>query len=224
MGLVSKITNLVALRMPKLIGRCSRSTVNQIARCENKPLFCQQYWANIRKQGKLSTFEYKSAVPNHGHLHDLNPFLVRGGDKPIPEFEKILKTYDIDFRRLPETTETIVGYRGISKKLEWDSDFGRYTNLLNSKKGDVIYMPEYAFFAPDRAVAERHMPGWGGDILIEAHFPEKSQLSIYSDEFVARRGSRFECLGKEIVKDENNDYTKIILRYILPDNSFKAIM
>ena len=132
--------------------------------------------------------------------------------------KEIIKLTDVDFRRLPKTKERIIGYRGIPKRYESDKNyFQKYSNLLNIKKGDIVYMPEYAFFAKDFNTADRYMPGWGGDIMIEEHFPEGAQFSFWSDEFAIRRGSLARCKGVEAVKGKDKDYTKIILEYILPD-------
>ena len=42
-----------------------------------------------------------------------------------------------------------------------------------------------------------------------------------SDEIVFPRSSKFECTGKGKVKDNENDYTVINLRYINPDDGWR---
>ena len=132
--------------------------------------------------------------------------------------QEIIKLTDADFKRLPITLEKIIGYRGIPKRYEWDKYyFERYSALLNTKKGDKVYMPEYAFFGKNFNTADRYMPGWGGDIMIEAHFPEGAQLSFLDDEFVTKRGSLWQCISNEPIKGKDKDYTKITLEYLLPN-------
>ena len=87
-------------------------------------------------------------------------------------------------------------------------------------------MREYAYATSDKGYASVYMPNNRG-IRYEIEIPEGARVSRVgqigsNDEIVFPRSSKFECLETQKVKDADNDYTIIKLRYLLPEETWRA--
>ena len=193
------------------ITKFTRNIVNQ----NNNQLFCQEVWKNF----DLAAYTSKNGcVTHHGELNSINHFFldgrINGFKKPFFNNltpEDIMTLSDVEFKALPKTTKKITSYRCIGEKPEFCSSFKRYSNSLDTKKGDIVYMPEYAYSTTNINYAKNYLAD-GKGILYEIEIPEDARVSIGSDEIVFPRSSKFECLDT-IKKD---GLTIIKLKYILP--------
>ena len=82
-------------------------------------------------------------------------------------------------------------------------------------------MKEYAYATSDMSYAKCYLTNNKG-ILYEIEIPEQSQVSRtglgIKNEIVFPRSSKFECVDVKKVKDTDNDYLHVKLRYIKPKN------
>ena len=82
-------------------------------------------------------------------------------------------------------------------------------------------MKEYAYATPDINYAKVYLPNNKG-ITYEIEIPKGARVSRTQKEVVFPRSSKFECVDTKRIKDENNDYLQVKLRYILPDESWRT--
>ncbi len=191
---------------------------------KEKELFCHQYWQQMKETGVVRP-KIKKCVELHGEIHGINHHLITGtnpqymdeifmGTKLTPR-QMITKT-DIDFKSLPPLEAPVTAYRCIGEKPDFFSEYKLYKKRLNTQKGDVINMREYSYSTPDMSYARRYLPNNRG-ILYEITYPEGAQVSRAGSEVVAPRSSKYRCTGTEHIKNDEEDFTKISLEYILPD-------
>lgn len=118
-------------------------------------------------------------------------------------------------------------YRCIGEKPDCFSEYPLYLKRLGVKKGDIIDMKEYAYATSDISYAKVYMPNNRG-VLYEIEVPKGAKVSRTGiigeqDEIVFPRSSKFECVDVKQVKDVNNDYLNVKLKYIVPEDVFNAI-
>lgn len=194
-----------------------------------KDMFCHNYWQQIKAKGILQPSNATS-VKLHGYLNGINHHLVTGIASPknmdinfmhlnlTPR--KMITLTDIEFKKLKPTTKNIQAFRSIGEKPNFFSEYKLYKKRLDVKKGEIIDMKEYAYATSDINYAKDYLTNNNG-ILYEIEIPKGARVSITGEgtntnEIVFPRSSKFACIDKEHIKDTNNDYMKIKLRYILP--------
>ena len=188
---------------------------------KSKPLFCEEYWA---KRSIKNFFKLKRSdqVSHRFDLHDVNYFLLgyTGSNSnpktllyadhpPITIHDVILAT-DKEFKNLKPTKEKTTVWRGI-QEFEIFSD--RFEKCYNVKKGEIIYMPEYAFADEEKLYAEGYARG-NKAILYEINVPKGVKLST-KRHYIFPRYSKFECIDSE----EKENYKLIKLDYLPKDES-----
>lgn len=188
-----------------------------LPKLQQTELFCRRYWNNALKNAKPIN---STAVYHHDCLTDINlAVLRRNRSTSISIFgaRRMMPNIDKEFKLLKPTTEDLTLWRGIKmpnyKEKEFYDTFNRSYNV---KKGDIIHMPEYAYAAPERKVAELYAPSNTRSILYEIEVPKGARLS-YSFNYVFPRYSKFECIEVKELEDISHPVKHIKLKYILPD-------
>lgn len=208
---------------PKVTNNVKNNTV--------KELFCQRYWKDALDEGMVSNNNNKNSVSLHGYLNSINHHFINSPNpKALDEIspftkmtprEMIFKT-DMEFKSLNPIEKPLKVFRGIGEKPEFFSTYKFYQKGLNTQKGDIIDMKEYAYATSDINYAKCYIPDNKG-ILYEINIPEKARISLtgygIQNEIVFPRSSRFECTGVE-----KGDITTIKLKYLLPDESFRTLI
>jgi hypothetical protein len=177
--------------------------------------FCQRVWKKI----DLSHYVRKCGyVTHHKDLNGINHYFLgapsNGFKKPFKDgmtAQDVMVLTDVEFKALPKTTEKLISYRCIGEKPEFLESYKRYSRSLEAKKGDIVYMPEYAYSATNIKYAKGYLKD-GKGILYEIEIPPDARVSRGAEEIVFPRSSRFECLEKK----EKDGLTIIKLKYILP--------
>lgn len=198
-----------------------------------KELFCHRYWADALDEGLVKNNGMRNSVPLHGELHGINHHFIHS---PYPEHmdmpfmnthltpREMISKSDFDFKSLKPLEEKITAYRCVGEKPQFFSDYPLYKKRLQIKKGDIIDMKEYAYATSDLSYAKVYLPNNRG-ILYEMEFPEKARVSVtgsgVKNEIVCPRSSKWECLDVQRVVNDMEDYYKVKLRYILPDESWR---
>lgn len=204
--------------------------------------FCHQYWAKLQADGALTRPYPHRVVDQHGKFHTFNDVLIKGkagiwdmetvvfGDEQGRMVKEIVKEADIHFKRLRPTKEPVTVYRVVGEKPPFFTEEVKYYNkAFNTKKGDIITMPEYAYSAGGREYSDVYMGYEGRGIIYEMEVPAGARVSHSGDikngklddwgaECVFPRGSRFEVLESNILED-GSSYKRI--RYILPDEPWR---
>lgn len=195
-----------------------------------KDTFCHQYWQQIKSEGLLKNSN-QTSVKLHGYLNGINHHLVTGASPKNMDKEfmslgltprDMITLTDIEFKTLKPTTETIHAFRSIGEKPDFFSEYKLYKKRLDIKNGETIDMKEYAYATSDIDYARGYLTNNKG-ILYDIEIPKGSKVSVTgantaTNEVVFPRSSKFECVGKEHVKDANNDYVKVNLKYIVPQD------
>lgn len=191
--------------------------------------FCHKYWQQIKTEGMLKPTNTTS-VRLHGYLNGINHHLVTGASPKNMDINfmsldltprEMITLTDIDFKKLKPTTEPIKAFRSIGEKPDFFSEYKLYKKRLNIKKGETIDMKEYAYATSDINYAKNYLTNNNG-ILYEIEIPKGSRVSITGEnndtnEIIFPRSSKFTCVDKEHIKNKDNDYMRIKLRYILPE-------
>lgn len=203
--------------------------------------FCHQYWAKLQKEGALRRpYPYRT-VDYHGEFNSFNHVLIKGkagiwdmqtvviGDQQGRTVREIVAEADIHFKRLRPTKEPVTVYRVVGEKI-CEGDMKYYNKAFNAKKGDIITMPEYAYFAGGRQYSDSYMGYKGRGIIYEMEVPAGARVSHSGDivngklddwgaELVTPRSSQMEVLEAKMLED-GNKYFK--LRYILPKEPWRT--
>ncbi len=235
----SKILSMLGSIIPKKENLASISkseeeiSKKEVTELLPKAQYCYQYWASALDE-KVIKQSNKLCVDLHGQLHGINHHFILS---PYPEHmnqkfmgldltprEMITQT-DMEFKELKPTTEKMRVFRCIGEKPEFFSDYPQYLKLLDVKKGDVINMKEYAYATSDINYANTYLPN-GRGVTYDIEIPSGARVSRTGDignldEVVFPRSSKFECLNTERIKDGDNDYLLVKLRYILPDEPWR---
>lgn len=208
------------------------STVSKkIQQSGTQKLYCQEYWRDALAEGLVKRNGTKESVSLHGYLNSINHHFINSPNPKamdeISPFTKmtprdmIWKT-DFEFKGLKPIDNPMKAYRCVGEKPDFFSEYPLYLKRLSTKKGDIIDMKEYAYATSDINYAKGYLTNDKG-IIYEIDIPEKARVSVkgygVNNEIVFPRSSKFECIGTEQQGD-----TKIIkLKYILPDESFRAM-
>ena len=186
-------------------------------------LFCQKYWQNI-----LNTHKKKlpyTKVSTSFDITDINRVLLgQASEKYAKNLEKSLdmsivefiKKTDIEFKSVTPLKEDKIVWRGIPNPGEDKKRCLRYGKALNTKAGDIICMPEYAYASDEKTYAQ----GFAGSngILYEIQIPKGAKIS--RQPFIFPRYSKFKCI--DIVEPkESVTYKLIKLIYINPKSKTK---
>lgn len=201
--------------------------------------FCHQYWADAQAEGILRPHRYRT-VDSHGELNGFNHLFVTGqGSKSFQDtmgfsdnriIRDVVRETDWQFKSLKPTEEAVTVFRCIGEKPEFfETESKLYQKLFNKKKGDIIYMPEYAYFAGATKYSDVYKGVGGRGVTIEMEIPAGARVSHSGDivngrldswgaECVIPRGSRAEVLESRVLED-GSCYKKV--RYILPDEPWR---
>ena len=158
----------------------------------SKPLFCEEYWAKRLTQKKLKPSKAEK-VSTAFDLHEVNSFLLgktNGPQKYINQIKSIIKTTDNEFRNLKPCPKEMTLWRGIHPSTDFPE---KLKQSLNTKKGDIICMREYAFATDMKRYAEQFATSNSNNgILYQITVPKGSKLSN-GNHFIFPRYSQFEC-------------------------------
>lgn len=224
MSLISQITKSTIRTAAKAAANITEQTGSKAA----KELFCHQYWKDAAAERVIRATR-KESVSLHGYLNGINHHFI---NSPYPQHmdmkfvenmtpREMITTTDFEFKSLKPTTEKITAFRCIGEKPEFFSEYKLYQKRLGIKKGDIVDMKEYAYATSDMSYAKGYLTNNKG-ILYEIEIPEQSQVSRtglgIKNEIVFPRSSKFECVDVKKVKDTDNDYLHVKLRYIKPKN------
>lgn len=212
-----------------------KTVSSKLEKSPSDDLFCSGCWLNAVQNRRLPKSNLVK-VSLHGYLNGINHYFI---NCPYPKdidtqfmltgltpHQMIVKT-DFEFKQLKPTTKVLNVVRCIGEKPVFASNHKLYQKRLGIKIGDVIDMKEYAYATSDRSYAKNFLTNNRG-ILYEIEVPAGSRISCKGeigrlDEVVFPRSSKFECIAKERIKDSDNDYTIIKLRYIKPDESWRNL-
>ena len=135
---------------------------------------------------------------------------------------EMIKLTDFEFKKIKPLDEKLTVYRCIGEKPEFFNEFKLYKKRLDIKENDIINMREYAYATSDLSYAQIYMPNHKG-ILYEIEIPKNAKISQIGlgtqNEIVFPRNSRFQCIKSEKIVNGNENYVKVKLRYLIPENS-----
>lgn len=225
---ISRIGKVLSF-IKKAEHKAATTVANGIKQSGNSSLYCQQYWKDALAEGLVKRNGKESSVSLHGYLNSINHHFINSPNPKamdeISSFTKmtprdmIWKT-DFEFKSLKPLEEPLKAYRCIGEKPDFFSEYPLYLKRLNTKKGDIIDMKEYAYATSDINYAKGYLTNDKG-IIYEINIPEKARVSVkgygINNEIVFPRSSRFECIGTE----QKGDSKIIKLKYLLPDESFR---
>ncbi len=213
----------------KLSNFCIKKLSGQVKNTKttaNKKLFCEEFWENAAKSGKISASN-NTQVSNHGYLNSINHHFhispypdqmdeVSHFTKMTPR-EMITET-DCEFKELRPLEFDLHVFRCVGEKPDFFSTYKLYQKALDVKKGETIRMNEYAYATSDIDYAKNYIPN-GRGILYEIDVPKGSKVSRIGDigkcdEIVFPRCSKFKCLDVQDVTDFENSLKVIKLKYL----------
>ena len=179
---------------------------------------CQQYWERVLKDAKPLS---KTSIEHHESLAEVNATaLIRNYNTGLPAtlLKQIMFQSDKEFKLLKPLERDITLWRGVSMpthKME-ERYISVFDKAYNIKKGDITYMPEYAYASDDKNYASLFASNSNKAILYEIQVPQGAKLS-QTWAYVFPRASKFECIGTVENKTEQNTTKLIKLKYILPE-------
>lgn|SRR5574344_316230 len=235
--IISAIKTLIR-RNPEIKSLVCASEDSLKSVADTKPLFCHQIWGKMYESGQLNPITYRTCVSNHGILNSFNYMLINGAtteklSQVLPFYHNrcvkdIIKSTDIEFRRLKPIPEKITVYRCVGEKPDFFSEYKLYKKRFNIKKGDVINMQEYAYSASDTNYAKVYIPNEKG-IMYEISVPKGARVSLTGEikdgfmpagnECVFPRNSKFKCLSRSV---DEKGLAHVKLEYILPDEPWRV--
>ena len=194
----------------------------------SEPLFCEKLWKECAEENMLKPLN-RDYVSLHGELNGINHFFITGANPELMSKEfmttgltpkEMISMADIEFKRLRPTKEPIRAFRCIGEKPDFFSEYKLYRKRLNIKKGDTINMREYAYATSDIKYARGYLTNDKG-ILYDIEIPAGARVSLkgygVNNEIVFPRSSKFECVGTQRVKSQDEDYLCVKLRYVIPE-------
>ena len=201
-----------------IISKYCPNIFKQTKTLASKPLFCQEYLANLRKP----CVRTNTRVSMHEQLNSINHFFITGNNPKDMDLasslinnmtpRELIKLTSEEFRLLKPTEKVYTVYRCIGKKPDFFKEY-------NTKVSDRICMKEYAYATSDINYAKVYLPNNEG-IIYEMEVPANSERVSrignigHNDEFVFDRNSIWECTGIKEVKDLENNYKIIKLRKV----------
>lgn len=191
-------------------------------RLNDDRLFCQKYWDYILQKNKKNISKIDK-VSTSFDLTDVNNYLLDCCQESyLPKLErslgmpinKFIAKSDMEFKFLKPAKTNYTVWRGIGKPEYWAGDFPQalFKKTVEAKKGDIVFMPEYAYSSLDREFSEYYLRRNGG-ILYQIEVPKGAKLSgdWKGNTHVFPRYSKFECIETEDIRDGK----LIKLRYIM---------
>lgn len=180
-------------------------------------LFCERYWNHVLKKNK--NMKKIDRVSTGFDITDANNYLLGCcGRGYLSKFrksvgmniDKFIACSDLEFKFLKPTKEPLTLWRGIGTPDYGNNSFPQvlFEKSLKTQKGDIVYMPEYAYASASREYSEFYTKMDGG-ILYQIEVPKGAKISR-ANEYIFPRYSKFECIGTEEI--ENGKLIK--LRYI----------
>ena len=184
-------------------------------------LFCQEYWGKVVNSAQQTA--KRSSVPMHSDLFEINTELLRKY-KPTAFVstgtKRIISDSDKEFKLLTPLTENITLWRGVTAPNYRDPNaLKAFDKAAGVKKGDKVYMPEYAFASTEKKTAELYAQKDKRGIIYEIEVPKGARIS-HSFNHIFPRFSIFECLDTQIIPNGIFPVKLVKLRYILPEKLF----
>lgn len=225
------IANLGA-KTASIIKHTQPAQVPQRPLLESKPLFCHEYWKACQEQRVIRQTN-KESVSLHGDLNNINHHFINAPNpKNMNEIavnemtpREMIRLTDMEFKELKPTEKTLNVFRCIGEKPDFFYEYKLYNKRLGVKKGDIIDMKEYPYATSNKNYATGYLTNNHG-IVYEIEVPKGSRVSRTGnetcDEIVFPRSSKFECTGTEHIKDSDNDYLRVKLRYIQPNEPWRT--
>lgn len=216
----------IGLKSAQSIVKKGKNAVKTREILPKKDLYCVEYWKDAAAEGLLKPSN-QTSVKMHGYLNSINHnFIIPGQPKLIDSVDwqtkmtprEMISMTDFEFKRLKPLDQNLNVYRAIGEKPEFFSEYKLYKKAKDIKKGDVMMMREYAYATSDPSYAQVYLTNNKG-ILYEIDVPEGSRISRKGiigsqDEVVFPRASKFECTDVKQIKDAENDYTLVKLKYL----------
>ncbi len=216
----------IGLKSAQSIVKKGKNAVKTREILPKKDLYCVEYWKDAAAEGLLKPSN-QTSVKMHGYLNSINHnFIIPGQPKLMDSVDwqtkmtprEMISMTDFEFKRLKPLDQNLNVYRAIGEKPEFFSEYKLYKKAKDIKKGDVMMMREYAYATSDPSYAQVYLTNNKG-ILYEIDVPEGSRISRKGiigsqDEVVFPRASKFECTDVKQIKDAENDYTLVKLKYL----------
>ena len=232
--LVSSLKNVINCFKKNPSSNMAKTATNLVTKSNaQKELFCHKYWADALEKGLIKNNGNRNSVSLHSELHGINHHFIHS---PYPEHmdmpfmntkltpREMIFQSDFEFKSLKPLEEKLTAYRCIGEKPQFFSDYPLYKKRLQIKKGDIVDMKEYAYATSDLSYAKVYLPNNRG-ILYELEIPEKARVSVIGsgtkNEIVCPRSSKWECLDVQRIVNDMDDYYKVKLRYLLPQDSWR---
>lgn len=207
----------------------------------DKVPFCHQYWAKMQSEGALRPYHCR-IVEHHSNFNSFNHLFVRGrvnygfdepafgvGDGNLL-IKDVVREADRQFRALKPITEPVTVFRCIGEKPPFfEQEVKMYNKLFNTKKGDIITMPGYAYAAGGTQYSDVYKGFEGRGVTLEIEVPAGARVSHsgnivngrlddWGAECAFPRGSRVEVLESKVLED-GSAYKKV--KYILPEEPWR---
>lgn len=225
MSIIKGLQNFVYKTLPE---RLKKEALLLHPQKSEELLYCAKYWQDCAAENILKPLN-RDYVSLHGQLNGINHFFITGAN-PQNLSQKFMNTglmpkemislSDMEFKRLKPIEVPITAFRCIGEKPDFFSEYKLYQKRFNIKKGDIINMREYAYATSDITYARGYLTNNKG-ILYEIEIPAGARISVkgigINNEIVFPRSSRFECLDTKRIKNNEENYVCIKLRYILPE-------
>lgn len=185
-----------------------------------KNFLCQIYWDSLLGEKKSLGRSLDHSISSK--LHRVNYCLAVGKHDGLSILlNKFIAKADLAFKQLKPTSKNMTIWRGIGKPYSCASNMAKtkFEKTLNLKKGDVIFMPEYAYATNLKNLAEDYADDNG--ILYEIIVPKGSKINQSSYCYNFPRSSRFECIETKNISGKQN-YRLIKLKYLNPQEQPKS--
>ncbi len=216
----------IGLKSAQCVVKKGKNAVKSAEILPKKDLYCVEYWKDAVTEGLLKPSN-QTSVKMHGYLNSINHnFIIPGQPKLMDSVHwqtnmtprEMISMTDFEFKRLKPLEQKMHVYRAIGEKPEFFSEYKLYQKAKDIKKGDVMMMREYAYATSDPSYAQVYLTNNKG-ILYEIDVPEGAKISRIGDigskdEIVFPRASRFECTDVKEIRDFENDYTLVNLKYL----------
>lgn len=184
----------------------------------SKPLFCEEYWAKRQSLSKPTLDKLSKSF----ELHDVNYFLlgdnnlklhtILNSDFPSLNVQDVITLTDKEFKQLKPTKKQLTLWRGI---VPYSIFTERFKKSYETKKGDVVCMPEYAYSSFTKNYAEAFAKSSDRKgILYEIMVPKGSKIS-QAIHCIFPRYSKFLCT--DVVEKER--FKLIKLKYLPKEKS-----
>lgn len=178
---------------------------------QNTQFFCQKYWQNAIPRAKATEdLLWRDRLDfTNANKSILGLTANDNYSKRITRFG--IKHNDLIMRATSERTKNnLTVWRGIPKKINniQQHIVHLYNKCVNLKKGDILYMPEYSFWATKRCYALERATDFSSSksgILYELTLPKGYNLykNVYP---ILPRASQFKCISNTKIKCLKKDF------------------